>query len=112
MTKAIVAFILAGVVMLIAIPIGIVRALLVGWAVRVIWPWFIASPPPSLALVVGAVIIFHAFFNEHAEGPKAKDLPEAFERASAQLAIAFLGPFIIIAVAWLTHLFVTVKPWP
>lgn len=100
-------------VLVVTLPFGIIGALLDGWAVRVIWPWFFDTliwPAPPFAAVVGASLIIGLLTANNHPWPKTEGMAEAVGQWAGAISGQLLRPPLLVALAWLVHLFVTVKP--
>ncbi len=100
-------FVVSGVLVLAAI-LGVLHALLAAWVVRIVWPWFFVLPAPPYALIVGFVYLFKSFISSH----NLDQTKKGWEAVGTVVSYAFLGPFIVLGMAWVLHQFVTARPWP
>jgi ACR3 family arsenite efflux pump ArsB len=97
-------------VVLLIIAAIIVGVILRGWALTVLWDWFVVPTFHVSALTIpyaiGLVVIINMFINvenhESAE-QKAKPLSDRIANALGKLV---LTPFITLGLAWIVTLFI------
>jgi|OM-RGC.v1.031168147 hypothetical protein len=93
---------------LIAFPIVIVLftvgAILKGWVLSILWGWFIVPvfhlPQLSVVAAIGVAMALSYTVNGLTSGKGNKD-----KDGVARILTMLLGPFVVLFVGWIVHLF-------
>lgn len=85
----------------------IFSALMYGWALALLWSWFVAAqfglPLLSLAQAIGLSLTVHLFTFKHEDDEKKKEFMEVI---ASSVAKAVLVPLFFAGYGWVVHQFI------
>ena len=88
------------------ISIGIFGTFLEGWALSLLWNWYVTKVfdvhPITIPMAIGLTLVFAMLTYKHKPSKKNVDPDEDFNRITTIIVV----PLMVVAFGWFFHLFI------